>query len=427
MSIHQISTKVCIIGASPAGLLIANILQKHRIASVVIEERSPKEPYTGLGTDSIDYQGLTILKEYGLSDRLIKEGIPQSQCEFRTLDKSFVLDYGAKSQGQTHYAFPQAELLRDLAKKYRQAGGEILFNAEEIEIINSDRFAMVKCKQNGRRVNLECDFIAGCDGFDGVSRQAIPLTIAQPHNKDFDYTWLAITVAAKPAAKHAVYSMHPNGFAGCMLRDRTTSNYYLQVSPGDTVEDWSDSRIWSELNLRLAQEDEQLDKGEIVTKEISNMRHSTLQKMQYCRLFLAGSSAHVLTPAGGKGINLALQDGHALGKSLVGYYLYHDNLPLKHYSKNRLPIIRQTQQFCESFLHTINTLDSSTLVGKSQERVQRFKRLQLMSTGTYALDFSRKYVGYVESDRSIRKLPQPKKSADVLEFNPAQLPPLKVG
>ncbi len=427
MSIHQISTKVCIIGASPVGLLIANILQRHRIASVVVEKLSQQELYTSLGADSIDYRTFTILKEYGLSDRLIKEGIPQSQCEFRTPEKSFILDYGAKSQSQTHYAYPQSDLLQNLAKKYRQAGGEILFKAEEIEIINRDRFATVKCKQNGRRINLECDFIAGCDGFDGVARQAIPSTIAQPYNKDFGYTWLTLTVAAKPATKHAVYSMHPNGFAGYMSRDRETSNYYLQIAPGDTIADWSDNRIWSELNTRLAQDDEQLNEGTIVAKEVSNMRHSTLQKMQYCRLFLAGSSAHVLTPAGGKEINLALQDGHALGKSLVSYYVYHDNLPLKHYSKNRLPIIRQTQQFCESFLHTIDTLDSSTLAGKSQERLQRFKRLQLMSAGTYALDFSRKYVGYVESDRSICKLPQPKKSADVLEFNPAQLPPLKVG
>ena len=427
MFTNHITTKVCIIGAGPAGLLIANILHKHRIPCIVVEKYSEAKIYARSRAGLVDHQTVTILQKHGLSDRLLVEGVPHGKCEFRTPEQSFILDYASKCQGQTHYTYPQQELLQDLIKKFELSGGRILFNTQGINITNSDRGAKVECQQNGHTVTINCDFIAGCDGFHGVSRASIPETVTQPHSKEFDYAWLAVTAEAPPSTEHIIYSLHPNGFAGHMLRSETISRYYLQISLEDKITDWSNSRVWSELQLRLAKEGWKLTEGKITAKQILKMRSFTVQTMQHCRLFLAGDAAHIMTPAGGKGMNLAIQDADVLGNSFVSYYRYQDNLPLKNYSANRLPVIRQTQEFSESLLHMINVRDDRTEAGRSQQRVQQFKRSQLMNSEIYALDFARKYVGYVKGDRSVPKSPTPKKPDRVIKFNPAQLPPLEVG
>ncbi len=427
MSIHQISTKVCIIGASLEGLIIANILQRNRIPCIVVEKSSYSGIYARPQAGLVDHKTVNILREYGLSDRLFKAGIPQGKSEFRTPEQSFILDYAKRCQGQVHYAYPQQELLADLIKRFKQTDGKLLFNTQATNIVNNNHGAKVKCEQNGKTLTVDCDFIAGCDGFEGISRAAIPEMVTKPHRKDFNYTWLAITAEVSPSIQHTVYSLHPNGFAGQILHNEHITRYYLQIPVGDTVADWSDSRIWSELQLKLANNNEGLTEGKIIAKEVLKMKRVTPQTMQYCRLFLAGDSAHIITPACGKGMNLAIQDAEVLGKSFVSYYRYHDNFPLKDYSTNRLPAIREIQQFSESLLHMINTQDDRTLAGSSQQRVQKFKRSQLMNSEIYALDFARKYVGYVKGDRVITNSATSNQPVNMAEFDLAKLPPLKVG
>lgn len=428
MSINQIHTKVCIIGAGPAGLLIGNILQKYSIPCMIIEKYSQSEIYARARAGLVDNHTVTILQEHGLSDRLLAEGIPHGKCEFRTPEQSFIMDYAQKCSGQTHYTYPQQELLFDLIDKFEQAGGEILFETQGIAITNEKYGAWVKCEQNGRKLVIKCDFIAGCDGFDGVSRSAIPEIILQPRTKDFDYAWLAMTAEAPPSTEHIIYGVHPRGFAGHMLRNETISRYYLQIPLLDTADDWSDSRIWSELQLRLAKDGWQLTEGKIIAKQVLKMRSFVTQTMQYYRLFLAGDSAHIMTPAGGKGMNLAIQDADVLGKAFVGYYRSHDNFPLKNYSATRLPVIRNTQQFSESLLHMINIQDGSTPAGQAQQRVQQFKRSQLINSEIYGLDFARKYVGYIPNHQ-VSGLPaiSAKKYTPSLPLNPVELPPLIIG
>ncbi|MGD1920630.1 MAG: FAD-dependent monooxygenase, partial [Pleurocapsa sp.] len=422
-----ISTKVCIGVASLAGLLIANILKKNRIPCIVIEQNS----YSALSTRSlvglVDNKTVNILREYGLSDRLFQEGIPQSKCEFRTPEQSFILDYARKCQGQVRYTYPQQELFVDLVKKFEHTGGEILFATQVVNITNNNHGAWLKCKQNNQTIAVNCDFIAGCDGFDGISRVSIPDTITQPRIIKFNYAWLTITVEALSSSEHTIYGLHSNGFAGHILQQEDISRYYLQIPVEDTVADWSDDRNWSDLQLSMAKDDWIIKKGNIVTKKVLKLKRVTAQTMQHCRLFLAGDSAHMITSAEEKSMNLEIQDAKVLVQSFVSYYRYHDNAPLKNYSANRLPEIRQAQQFSESLLHMINIQDDHTSAGKSQQRVQKFKRSQLMNSEIYALDFARKYVGYVKSDRSTVKLTMPKKSANFVDFNPAELPPLKVG
>ena len=431
MSISQISTKVCIIGASPAGLLIANILQKNRIDCILVEKSSYVDLFANSEFGLIDHKTINLLQEYGLSDRLLQEGIHIGKSEFRTAQQSFVLDYAKICQGQVHYTYPQQELLTDLLQRFEQTGGEVLFNTEVVKMTNNHHGAWLKCQQQDRTMVINCDFIAGCDGFNGLSRASIPETVIEPFSKNFNYSWLAITAEASSSDEHFIYGLHSNGFAGQTLQQEGVYCYYLQIPSKDTVADWSDAKIWSELQIRLAKEGWKIAEGKIIAKKIVAMKQVISQTIQHCRLFLAGNSAHIVTPAGAKSLNLEIQDADVLAKSLIRYYRYHDNSQLKKYSTSRFPEIRQTQQFCESLLHMIESQDGSTIEGKSQQRVQQFKRSQLMNSEIYALDFARKYVGYVKSEKRshLTKAQSSiaEKSSNVVDFDPNELPPLMVG
>ena len=428
MSINQISTKVCIIGAGPAGLLIANILQKYGIPYVVVEKYSQEEIYARSRAGLVDNKTINILQKYNLCDRLLAAGKLHDQCEFRTPDRSFVLNYAAMSDGQTHYTYPQQQLLIDLIAKLQHSGGRILFNTEGTTVTNDQDCAKVECQYQGQKITINCDFIAGCDGFHGVSRPAIAESILNPRSRDYDYAWLAITAEAPPSTEHIIYGVHPRGFAGHMLRTETISRYYLQIPLGDTAADWSSDRIWSELQLRLAKDSWTLSEGKIIAKQVLKMRSFATEVMQDRRLFLAGDAAHILTPAGGKGMNLAVQDADVLGTAFVNFYRYQDNLPLKNYSKNRLPEISQTQEFSESLLHMINVQTGNSASARSMQELQEFKLSQLMDSQVYGITFARNYVGYVRNDyQSSKKVQSYNKvlmPAKVQENHQAKLLPI---
>ena len=426
MSINQISTKVCIIGASQAGLLTANILQNNGISCIVVEKISRSAIYARSRVGLLDSKTVDLLQDCGLSDRFFLEAIPQNKCEFRTPEQNFAIDYAKMCRGQVRYTYPQQKLLADSIERFEQTEGKILFDTEASAIVNDNRGAKVQCQQNGKIITIECDFIAGCDGFGGISRSYIPQT-TPPHHQNFKYTWLAIDLEETSPTNSVVYALHSRGFAGYLPYDKNISRYYLQVADRDTVADWSNARIHAELQVRLAEDDAKPIEGEIIAKQIIKLEHFIPSKIQHLRLFLAGNSAHVTTPIAAKEMNLAIQDADVLGKSFVSYYHYQDNLPLKNYSKNRLLEVKKIQQFSESLLHMINLQDNRDLAGKSQQRVQQFKRSQLANSELYAFDFARKYVGYMERNRTSDRLSALNEAANVLKFDPNELPPLKVG
>jgi len=393
---QEINTKVCIIGAGPAGLVVGNILRKYGISCIVIEKYSQTEVYARSRAGLVDYKTVSILNEHGLSDRLLRQGKPHGKCEFRTPEQSVLLDYSHMTGGQTHYTYPQQELIADLIYKFQESGGQILFETQGITINNERHGAKVYCQQGERDIVINSDFIAGCDGFHGVSRSFMPESVTRPQITPYNYAWLAITAEAPPSTEHLIYGVHPRGFAGHMLRTATVSRYYLQIPLEDTAADWSSDRIWAELQLRLAKDNWTLTEGKIIDQQVLTMRSFVTQTMQHNSMFLAGDAAHIMTPAGGKGMNLAIQDADVLGKSFVCYYRHHDNLPLRNYSAIRLPEIRQTQEFSESLLHTINSqIGDNTSENNLLQLLQKFRLSQLMNSASYTQDFARKYVGYV--------------------------------
>jgi len=404
MSLQKIETKVCIIGAGPAGLVIANILNKYGVPCVVIEKYSQTEVYARSRAGLVDYKTISILQEHGLGDRLLRVGTPHGKCEFRTPKQSFVLNYAQMTGGQTHYTYPQQELIADLIYKFQESGGQIMFDTQAITIDNERYGAKVFCQQGEQELIINADFIAGCDGFHGVARSFMPEFVTQPQTISYDYAWLAITAEAPPSTEHIIYGIHPRGFAGHMLRTPKISRYYLQVPVGDTADDWSSDRIWAELQLRLAKDNWTLIEGKITEKQILTMRSFATQTMQYKSIFLAGDAAHIMTPAGGKGMNLAIQDADVLGKSFACFYRYQDNSALRNYSATRLPEIRQTQEFSESLLHMINTqLEDRTDGNNLLQILQKFKLSQLTNSQSYAQEFAKKYVGYTPVEQTVIK------------------------
>jgi len=419
MSLQEINTKVCIIGAGPAGLIIANILNKYGVSCVVIEKYSQTEIYARSRAGLIDSKTIAILQEHGLSDRLMKFGTPHGKCEFRTPKESFILNYAQKTGGQTHYTYPQQDLIADLIYKFQESGGQILFETQGITIENERHGTKVFCQQGEQDLIINADFIAGCDGFHGVARSFMPEAITQPQTIPYNYAWLAITAEAAPSTDHIIYGIHPRGFAGHMLRTSTISRYYLQIPLEDTVADWSSDRIWSELQLRLAKDNWTLTVGKIIAKQVLTMRSFATQTMQYKSIFLAGDAAHILTPAGGKGMNLAIQDADALGKAFARFYRHHDNLPLRNYSATRLPEIRETQEFSESLLHMINTqIENNTKEHNLSELLQKFKLSQLMTSESYAREFAKKYVGYSATRQTVDRSQQYSLDAQPVELKP---------
>ncbi|NEP83095.1 MAG: 4-hydroxybenzoate 3-monooxygenase [Okeania sp. SIO3B3] len=392
---NHFSTKVCIIGAGPAGLLLANILQQNKIPCIVVEKYSREEVLSRARAGLIDHKAVSILKQYGLADRLLREGKPHGKCEFRSPEYSFVLEYSKMCEGRTHYTYPQQELLVDMIQKFQEAGGEIRFSTKGLAIKNSYP-AQVSCYDEIKQstIVIDCDFIAGCDGFHGIARKSIPEEAVDIYYKNYNFCWLAITAAAPPSTEHIIYAIHPYGFAGHMLRNEKISRYYLQISLDDSVDNWSDERVWSELHVRLAKDGWSLTEGKITDKQVVRMRSYVSSPIHYKHLFLAGDAAHILTPSGGKGMNLAIQDAEVLGKLMVNYYLIsHNDSILEQYSAIRLPEIWQTQEFSHSLLHMVNRHEQNSENDRFIKQLQQSKISQLMNLKTFAADFSRKYVG----------------------------------
>lgn len=394
MMTNHLSTKVCIVGAGPAGLMLANILQLNQIACIVIDKFSLEEIYKRSRAGLIDYKTISILEKYGLADNLLKEGTPHKRCEFRSPEYSFILEYADMCNGKKHYTYPQQELVADMIQQFLSLGGKIIFSTRGLSI-NSGYPVQVKCYNeiDQSTIIIDCDFVAGCDGFHGFSRKSIPDGAVKAYYKNHEFSWLAILAEAPPSTDHIIYGVHPRGFAGHMLRSTTISRYYLQTSLGDTVDDWSDELIWSELHLRLAKEGWSLTEGKITDKQILSMKSYVSVPMRYKNLFLVGDAAHIITPSGGKGMNLAIQDAEVLGEGMVKYYLNgYDESLLKNYSAIRLPLIWEAQEFSYSLLHMVNRYDESSDNAFFMHQLQQSKIFQLINPTTFAIDFSRKYV-----------------------------------
>ncbi len=397
ISLNIFETSVCIIGAGPAGIVLGNILLDNGIDCIVLDHYNRQEIYERGRAGVLESTTVKLLDQHQLADGIYLNGRIHGTSEFRSPGYSLEFNYSELVGGESHYIYPQSELNDELIERFINKGGKLLFShsIDDIEFQNDKIIAHGHIKGEQRNFSIKAKLCAGCDGYHGIARRSLPDGAVTNYEKQYPFRWLTVQAHAVPSSTHVIYGLHPDGFAAHLPRTASVSRYYLQVPPGDRVEDWSDERIWSSLEKRLKKEGWALNKGEIFSKTILEMRSYVMEPMQYERLLFAGDAAHIITPSGGKGLNLATQDAVSLAQHMTDFF--NKELPLasfNDYSEQRLQMIWRAQDFSRSMLHMLHKAITDDEKDVSfLNKISESKLKQLSSSATFARDFARNYVG----------------------------------
>lgn len=348
-------TQVVIIGGGPSGLLLSQLLHLQGIDSVILE-RQTRAHVLGRIRAGVLEQGLVgLLEKAGVGARLKAEGLPHGGTLISYDDEMFRIDFEALT-GSAVMVYGQTEVTRDLYAAREAAEGKIVFSVEGVRIIGADSEApCVSYHVAGTEQRIDCDFIAGCDGFHGVSRKSIPETARREYEKVYPFGWLGILSETPPVNEELIYANSSRGFALCSMRNPNLSRYYIQCATSDRPEDWSDAAFWAELKRRIpSAEAERLITGPSIEKSIAPLRSFVCEPMRWGRLFLCGDAAHIVPPTGAKGLNTAASDVHYLYAGLCQYYRDKDSDGLDRYSERALARVWKAERFSwwfSSILH----------------------------------------------------------------------------
>jgi p-hydroxybenzoate 3-monooxygenase len=341
-------TQVGIVGAGPAGLLLAHLLRLQGVESVVIESRSRQDIEATIRAGVLEQGTVDVLSESGVGERMRREGFVHEGIYLRFAGRTHRIDFPALTGGRSIMVYAQHEVIKDLVQARLASGGEILFEVKNVSLEDIDGDApRIRFRDRSDKVHeLACDFIAGCDGFHGVSRPSIPSRRRAEYSRVYPFGWLGILVEAPPATDELIYAHHERGFALVSTRSPQIQRLYLQCDPGDDIRNWPDERVWEELHARLATADGwRLTEGRIFQKGVVAMRSFVVEPMQYGRLFLAGDAAHIVPPTGAKGLNLAVADVRVLARALAGYYRSSSAEMLARYSETALRRVWRAEHF----------------------------------------------------------------------------------
>ena len=383
-------TQVAIVGAGPAGLVLSHLLHRQGIHSVVVEARSRQHCEQRVRAGVLEQGTVDLLVEIGVGERMKREGLIHDGVEIRFREQGHRIDFKALTgRGITIYA--QQEVVKDLIAARLGAEGEIFFEAEDVTVHDLDSATpKIRFRDHGDPAEVQCDFIAGCDGFHGVCRPSIEhaLTI---YERVFPFAWLGILAAAPPSSDELIYCYHDRGFALHSMRTPEITRLYLQCAPDEDLARWPDARIWQELQSRLATRDgRRLTEGAILQKGITGMRSFVVEPMQSGRLYLAGDAAHIVPPTGAKGLNLAVADVRVLAAAIAEFYATGNLKLLDHYSETclrRVWLIQRFSLWMTSMLHRISGDD------RFEERRQLADLDYLTSSRAAAQSFAENYVG----------------------------------
>jgi p-hydroxybenzoate 3-monooxygenase len=340
-------TQVAIIGAGPAGLVLSHLLGQHGIDSIVLEHRSRQYVEARIRAGVLEQGTVDLLREIGVGDRMDRQGLVHHGLELRFERTGHRIPLTELSGGRSIMVYGQQEVVKDLIRARLAAGGQILFDAQATGYLHLDSARpRVRFHHDGTEGELEADFVAGCDGFRGESRDAIPPGALTVYDKEYPYAWLGILAAVAPSNEELIYVRHDRGFALHSMRSPSMTRLYLQVGPAEDLGEWSDDRIWDELQVRLATNDGfVLESGPILEKGITAMRSFVIEPMQHGRLYLVGDAAHIVPPTGAKGMNLAIADARVLAAALGDWYTNGCSSGLDGYSSTCLRRVWRAEHF----------------------------------------------------------------------------------
>jgi p-hydroxybenzoate 3-monooxygenase len=339
-------TQVAIVGAGPAGLTLSCLLQRHGVDSVVLENRSRDYIQHRVRAGVLEQGSIQLLRQAGVAARLEREGLVHHGIELQFDGERHRVPLSDLTGGASIVIYGQTEVVKDLVAARLAAGAPLLFEVEEVALSGTgSRSPRVAFRYNGRAEELECDLVAGCDGFHGACRQSIPEGTLATYSREYPFAWLGILAAAPPANDELIYAHSPNGFALLSMRSPQLSRLYLQCRPDEDLACWSDGRIWEELQHRLGLPGWALSEGPVLEKGVTPMRSLVVEPMQHGRLYLAGDAAHIVPPTGAKGLNLALHDVGLLAEAIVEFYATGSTTLLDGYSKNCLRRVWRSDHF----------------------------------------------------------------------------------
>ena len=385
-------TQVGIIGSGPAGLLLAQLLDKAGVSSVILERRDRAYVEGRIRAGVLEQGTVDLLNEAGVGDRCAREGLVHKGCYISIEDERFEINFEELTGGKHVVVYGQTEVTKDLINARLASGADLRFECDNVAIhdIESDRPRLTYAS-NGEPHEVVCDFIAGCDGFHGVARQAFPASLLRVYERVYPFGWLGILAEAPPVMDELIYARHPRGFALYSMRSPKVVRHYIQCLPDTDPEDWSDERIWDELRLRLPKSDQdRLVTGRVFEKSVTPMRSFVSEPMRFGRLFLAGDAAHIVPPTGAKGLNLAASDVHYLRNALVSYYKTTSVAALDGYSAQALARIWKAQRFSwwmTSMLHNFGTQDDF------DSRVRGAELAYVLSSRAGQTSLAENYVG----------------------------------
>lgn len=339
-------TQVAIIGGGPSGLLLSQLLYTQGIDSIVLE-RKTKDYVLGRIRAGVLEQGLVqMMEEAGCADRMQAEGFPHDGTEISYGDEIFRIDF-AELTGTPVMVYGQTEVTRDLYEAREKAGGQIEYNVEDVVIHDAKSDApFVTFMQDGQERRIDCDYIAGCDGFHGVSRKTIPETVRKEYEKVYPFGWLGVLSETPPVNHELIYANSDRGFALCSMRNENLSRYYIQCSISDDPNNWSDDAFWEELKRRIPSDvAAKLVTGPSIEKSIAPLRSFVCEPMQYGRLFLCGDAAHIVPPTGAKGLNTAASDVYYLYHALTAFYKSGTTEGVESYSAKALARVWKAERF----------------------------------------------------------------------------------
>jgi p-hydroxybenzoate 3-monooxygenase len=338
-------TQVGIVGAGPAGLVLGQLLHLLGIDSVVLEARSRDYVEQRVRAGVLEQGTVRLMKEMGVGERMERQGLVHEGVELRFAERGHRIDFDDLT-GKAITVYGQQEVVKDLIAARLEFGGPLLFEVDDVrpEGIETDAPSL-RYRHDGEEHTLECDVIAGCDGFHGVCRDAVPAGVLSFHEREWPFAWLGILAEAAPSSDELIYAHHERGFALQSMRSPEVTRLYLQCPPTDELDSWPDERIWEELQARLASGDFRLNQGPIFERGITPMRSFVTEPMQHGRLYLAGDAVHIVPPTGAKGLNLAVADVRVLAQALERWFATGDDELLRAYSDTCLRRVWHTQHF----------------------------------------------------------------------------------